>query len=188
MKKIILVGAGGHCTSCIDVIEMEKKFKIAGLIDNKRKKFLLDYKTIGNDQNLKKIYKSVKYALITTGHIKNSTIREKLFKKVLNYGFEFPYIISPLAYVSKHASIGEGTIVMHGSVINAGASIGKNCIINSKSLIEHDVIIGDHCHISTRATVNGGVIIKKNSFIGSCSVIKQNLKIGKNLKDYSKIL
>ena len=200
MKKIILVGAGGHCTSCIDVIEMEKKFKIVGLIDNKRKKFLLNYKTIGNDKNLKKISKNIKYALITTGHIKNSTIRENLFKKVLDYGFIFPSIISPSAYVSKHASIGEGTIVMHGTVINAGASIGKNCIINSKSLIEHDVVIGDHCHISTRSTVNGGVVIKKNSFIGSCSVIKQNIKIGKNcfvnanlfveknLKDNSKIL
>ena len=50
------------------------------------------------------------------------------------------------------------------------------------------------------ATLNGGVILKKNSFIGSCSVIKQNLKIGKNcfinanvflqknLKDNSKVL
>ena len=36
-KKIILIGAGGHCNSCIDVIESENKFKIAGLIDNKKK-------------------------------------------------------------------------------------------------------------------------------------------------------
>ena len=28
MKKIILVGAGGHCKSCIDVIEKERKSKI----------------------------------------------------------------------------------------------------------------------------------------------------------------
>ena len=180
MKKIILIGAGGHCVSCIDVIEMQRKFKIVGLIDNKKKNFLLNYKIIGNDKKLKKFSRRIQYALITTGHIKNLKIRENLFKKVSNYGFKFPAIISPLSYVSKHASIGEGTIVMHGSVINAGAKIGKNCIINSKSLIEHDVVIGDYCHISTRSTVNGGVVIKKSSFIGSCSVIKQNLKIGKN--------
>ena len=200
MKKIILIGAGGHCTSCIDVIETQKKFKIIGLIDNIKKKLLLGYKIIGNDKEIKKFSKKAYYALITTGHIKNSKIRENLFKKISNYGFKFPVIISPLSYVSKHASIGEGTIVMHGSVINAGAKIGKNCIINSKSLIEHDVVIEDYCHISTRSTVNGGVIIKKNSFVGSCSVIKQNLKIGKNcfinanlflqknLKDNSRVL
>ena len=38
MKKIILVGAGGHCVSCIDVIEKEKKFKIFGLVNNEKKK------------------------------------------------------------------------------------------------------------------------------------------------------
>ena len=37
MKKIILIGAGGHCNSCIDVIELEKKYKIIGLVDNKKK-------------------------------------------------------------------------------------------------------------------------------------------------------
>ena len=200
MKKIILVGAGGHCVSCIDIIEKQSKFKIVGLIDNKRKNLLLNYKVIGNDKELKKFSKKIQYALITAGHIKNSNIREHLFKKVLNYGFRLPTIISSISYVSKHATIGAGTIIMHGSIINAGAIIGKNCIINSKSLIEHNVVIEDHCHLSTRSTINGGVIIKKNSFIGSCSVIKQNIKIGKNcfvnansflnknLKDNSKIL
>ena len=200
MKKIILIGAGGHCVSCIDVIEMQRKFKIVGLIDNKKEKFLLDYKIIGSDNELKRFSRRIQYALITTGHIKNSKIRENLFKKVLNYGFKFPTIVSPLSYVSKRAAIGEGTIVMHGSTINAGAKIGKNCIINSKTLIEHDVVVEDNCHLSTGSTVNGGVTIKKNSFIGSCSVIKQNIKIEKNcfvnanlfiekdLKDNSKIL
>jgi FlaA1/EpsC-like NDP-sugar epimerase len=42
MRNIILVGAGGHCKSCIDVIEKENQFKIVGLVDNKKKtgKFL----------------------------------------------------------------------------------------------------------------------------------------------------
>jgi len=33
MKKIILIGAGGHCKSVIDVIEQEARFEIAGIID-----------------------------------------------------------------------------------------------------------------------------------------------------------
>lgn len=200
MKNIILIGGGGHCKSCIDVIEMEKKYKIYGLIDNNTNKSVLNYKVLGTDNKLKKIYKKKLYALITIGQIKNLNMRESLFNKVLLCGFKFPKIISPLAYVSKHAKIGEGTIVMHGAIINAGAVIGKNCIINSKSLIEHDTNIGNHCHIATGSTINGGVTIKSNCFIGSRTVIKQDLKIGKNcflnaniflqknLKDKSKVL
>jgi len=36
MKNLILIGAGGHCRSCIDVIEAEKKYKIIGLIDKNK--------------------------------------------------------------------------------------------------------------------------------------------------------
>ena len=38
MKKIILIGGGGHCKSCIDVIEIEKKYKIEGIFEKKKKK------------------------------------------------------------------------------------------------------------------------------------------------------
>jgi len=31
-EKIILIGGGGHCKSCIDVIEQEGRFIIAGIV------------------------------------------------------------------------------------------------------------------------------------------------------------
>jgi len=33
MNEIILIGAGGHARSCIDVIELSGLFKIAGLVE-----------------------------------------------------------------------------------------------------------------------------------------------------------
>jgi len=178
MKKIILIGAGGHCKSCIDVIENQNKYKIAGIIDKKKKKnFLLNYKIISESYLNKRLIKN-NYALVAVGHIKNYESRIKLFNKLENLGFKMPSIISPSAYVSKHAIVGRGTIVMHGAIVNAGAVIGNNCIINTNALIEHDVIIGDHTHISTEATINGGVLIGSKVFVGSRSIIKNNISIG----------
>jgi sugar O-acyltransferase (sialic acid O-acetyltransferase NeuD family) len=176
MKKIILVGGGGHCKSCIDVIENENKYKIIGIID-KKKNFLLNYKVFTESYLNKRLIKN-NYSLVTVGHIKNYKLRVKLFNKIKNLGFKIPSIISPSAYISKHVVIGQGTIVMHGAIINAGAVIGNNCIINTNSLIEHDVAIGDHTHISTEATINGGVVIGNKVFIGSRSIIKDNISIG----------
>lgn len=34
--EILLIGAGGHCPSCIDVIEQEGRFSIAGVVDKVR--------------------------------------------------------------------------------------------------------------------------------------------------------
>jgi len=176
MKKIILVGGGGHCKSCIDVIENENKYKIIGIID-KKKNFLLNYKVFSQSYLNKKLVKN-NYSFVTVGHIKNYKVRVKLFNKLKDLGFKIPSIISPSAYISKHAIIGNGTIVMHGAIINAGAVIGNNCIINTNSLIEHDVVIGDHTHISTEVTINGGVTIGEKVFIGSRSIIKDNISIG----------
>lgn len=178
-KQIILIGAGGHGVSVADVIEKDKKFKIYGFIDMKKNKSLKKYKTLGSDKNLNKLKKKVNYAFIAIGQIKELFLREKIFKKLLKLKFKIPKIVSPLAYVSNNASIGAGTIVMHGAIINSKAKIGNNCIINTGAIIEHDVVIGDNCHISTGSIINGGAIIFSNSFIGSGSVIKQKIIIGK---------
>jgi sugar O-acyltransferase (sialic acid O-acetyltransferase NeuD family) len=182
MDKILLIGAGGHARSCIDVIETVGQFEIAGLVekDESMTDANLGYPIIGTDNNLPNLRQQYSFALITVGQIKSPLIRIELYQLLKKLDYTLPVIISPQAYVSKHAKIGEGSIIMHGAIINANAKIGKNCIINNKSLIEHDVVIGDHCHIATGAIINGEVSVGNETFIGSGAVTKQCISIGNN--------
>jgi sugar O-acyltransferase (sialic acid O-acetyltransferase NeuD family) len=178
--SLILIGAGGHAHVCIDVIEQQGQFEIAGLIGmpaevNATHFF---YKVIGTDSDLPALSKIHHYAMITVGHIQSPDLRMRLYQRAIETGFQLPAIVSPTAYVSRHASIGAGSIVMHGAIVNAGARVGNNCIINSRALIEHDVTIGDHCHISTGAVLNGTVSVGAGSFIGSGSVVRETIAIG----------
>ena len=54
MEKILLIGGGGHCRSVIDVIELEKKYEIAGIVDKKEllNEEILGYKVIASDEDL----------------------------------------------------------------------------------------------------------------------------------------
>ncbi|UWY60820.1 NeuD/PglB/VioB family sugar acetyltransferase [Aliarcobacter butzleri] len=178
-EKIVLIGGGGHCHSVIDVIEQENKYEIIGIVDTKENigKKVLDYKIIACDDDLETIFLSCKNALITVGQIESNKIRVKIYNKLKEIGFNLPVIISPLAYVSNHSSIEEGTIIMHHALVNANTKIGKNCIINTKALIEHDCVIGDNCHISTASVLNGGVRVKENIFFGSNATSKQSIEI-----------
>ena len=182
MNSIILIGGGGHCKSVIDVIEQEGQFEIAGIVD--KPEFLgsdiLGYSVIGNDSDLGNLAKKYQYALITVGQIKSPLLRIKLFELAEKSGFTLPSIISPRAYISKHAMVGKGVVIMHDVLINANAKIGDNCIINSKVLIEHDCSISKHCHISTNATINGGVTVKTGCFVGSGSTTKESITIEEN--------
>ena len=181
-EKIILIGGGGHCKACIDVIEQEGRFTIAGIVDvpEKKQHTVLGYSVIGSDADLVELIKSFSNVLITLGQIKSPTRRIQLFNDLKQMGAHFPMIQSPLAYASPHTQVAEGTIVMHHALINAGARVGRNCIINNKALVEHDAVIEDHCHISTGAVVNGGVIIGRGSFFGSGAVAAENTSIPVN--------
>lgn len=179
MHKIILIGGGGHCKSCIDVIEQEGKYKIAGIVDVPEKihQKILGYEIIAADDDLPRLVIEYKNFLITLGQIKSPKKRIRLYNSLKELGFSIPRIISPSAYVSPHAKIGDGSIVMHQALVNAGAKIGANCIINTKALVEHDAIVEQHCHIATGAIVNGGAIIGAESFYGSAAVSKQYVSI-----------
>jgi len=174
-NKILLIGGGGHCKSVIDVIEQTGIYEIVGIIDTQEKvgTCLFGYPIIGTNSDISSLQINIDAIHISIGMINLSDKRSKLFNELKNNGLKFPVIQSPLAYVSKHARIGEGTIIMHNVIVNAGATIGENCILNTKCLIEHDAIIGSHSHVATGAIINGGVIVGEGSFIGSGSVSKQ---------------
>lgn len=182
MKKqpIILVGGGGHCISCIDVVEQTGLYDIIGIIDQPDKKGdkVLSYEVIGNDDDIPMFIKSCPNFLITVGQIKSAALRNKLYNIIKKAGGHLPVIVSPMAYVSQHACIAEGSIVMHHAIVNAGAQLGSCCIINTKSLIEHEVEIGDFSHVSTGACINGQVSIGEHCFVGSNAVIVNNISIG----------
>jgi sugar O-acyltransferase (sialic acid O-acetyltransferase NeuD family) len=183
-ENILLLGAGGHCHSVIDVIEQEGKFSIAGIIDNEKSvgDMVLGYPVIACDDDLQELRKKYRYAVVSVGQLKSSAIRVKLFKLLKDLNFELPIIISPLAYISKYAVIKEGSIIMHDALVNANAKIDENCIINTKALIEHDAHIEKHCHISTGSIVNGGTLVEENSFLGSNCVTKEYAIIGGFIK------
>ena len=141
---------------------------------------ILGYPILGTDDDLPKLRKQFGYALITVGQIKTAKQRKRLYSLLKDLNFDLPAIISPTAYVSRHASIGEGTIVMHHALINVGAKIGANCIVNTKALLEHDAIVEDHCHIATGAVINGGTRVGTGTFIGSNAVAREYISIEEN--------
>jgi len=180
MNEVVLIGTGGHCRSCIDVIEAAGSLKVAGVVgaDDSDPQRVFGYPFLGTDSNMGSVFADYKLGLIAVGQIRTPRVRIRLYEAARRHGADFPVIVSPHSYISRRASLGDGSIAMHGAIINAGASVGANCIINSQSLIEHGVRIGDHSHVSTGARVNGEAVVGAGSFIGSGAVIHEGVVIG----------
>jgi sugar O-acyltransferase (sialic acid O-acetyltransferase NeuD family) len=180
-KNLILIGGGGHCKSVIDAAE-SSGYNILGILDTSENvgKSICGIDTIGTDDKIMTYVNDTAF-IISIGYVKNPYLRLKLYDQVKQFGGTFATVIASTSYVSKYATMGEGTVALHQSCVNAGAKIGVNCIVNTFANIEHDVQIGDHTHISTGAMVNGGCTIGNSVFIGSQSVIKHGISISDNV-------
>jgi len=178
--NLILIGGGGHCKSCIDVIEGTALFHIAGILDLPEKKGakVLNYEVIGSDEEIPQFVDQGYTFLITLGQIRSAKVRKNLFHRLQALNAKIATIYATGAYVSRYAKLGPGTIVMHGVMINAGATIGENCILNTGCTIEHDVQIGSHCHISTQAVINGDCKVGDEVFIGSNATLLSQVEVG----------
>jgi len=180
--RILLAGAGGHARSCIDVIEQHGRFAVGGLVGlpDEVGSSVLGYPVLGTDADLADLLVDFAHALVSVGQIQTPEPRMRIFERLEQCGYTLPVIVSPKAYVSAHATLGAGTIVMHGAIVNAGAKVGRNCIVNSQALVEHDVTIEDHCHIATAAAINSGVRIGAETFVGSNACVRQGIAIGRH--------
>lgn len=180
-KNLILVGGGGHCKSVIDVAE-SAGYKILGILDMPEEvgKQVLDYKVIGTDDDIPQYVDKAEF-IITVGFIKNPAIRIKVYNRIKEAGGKLATIVASTARVSRFATLGEGTVVMHQAFVNAGSQIGANCIINTFCNIEHDAHVGDQCHISTGTMVNGDCKIGDRVFLGSQSVLANGVTVGDDI-------
>ena len=180
-KPLILIGGGGHCKSVIEVAE-SAGYHILGVLDMPENigKEILSTKVIGTDDDIPAYVDKAEF-VITVGFIKNPATRIKLYNRVKEVGGKLATIIASTAYVSKYATIGEGTVVMHHAFVNTGAKIGKNVILNTFTNIEHDALIGDQSHISTGTMVNGDCKVGANCFIGSQSVLANGISVGDDI-------
>ena len=178
--RILLIGGGGHCLSCIDAIEMEGRYSIAGIVERlgSSESSVHGYPVLGTDASLAELLAEVDSALVTVGQMTNWTLRRNLFEAVLAAGVTPALVRAPDCSVSPRADVGVGSIVLSVARVNAGARVGMNCIVNSQALIEHGAEIGDHTHIATGALVNGDVRVGMGTFIGSGAVIREGVTIG----------
>lgn len=175
MKKLILIGAGGHAKSVADSIN-KSEYELCGFIDSNKKGIHMGLPIFGTELEDIPNYEEYNY-FVSIGDV---GYRKLWFDKLRERRLSIINIIDSSAIISASAKMGIGNFIGKMAVINADAEIGNNNVINTKALIEHECKVGDHNHLSTNSVINGNVIVGNSVFLGSSSVCNGQLKIGSN--------
>lgn len=105
--------------------------------------------------------------------------RRALFETILSRGGGLPVVKHPTATISASATIGVGTILSTGVIVQQDARIGRFCVLNTACTIDHDNVVGDSVSIAPGVHTAGGVTIADEAFIGLGAVIIGGVKIGR---------
>lgn len=181
MKKIIILGSGGHARSVLDTLKQFNSFEVIGILDKEEQigKVLDGIPIRGTDQDMRKYYdQGIEYLFIGVGSIGNTELRKKLYEQALAIGFKFPIIIDSTAIIGDKVIVEEGTYIGKGSIVNVGSYIGKQCIINTGAIVGHDCNIGEFVHIGPGAVLSGNVQVGAHTHIGVNGTVIQGVHIG----------
>lgn len=110
--------------------------------------------------------------------IGSNRVRQEKLQQLSVHGAALPVLVHPAAVVSRHASLGAGSVVFAGAVVNAACRGGDGVIINTAATVDHDCVLGDAVHISPGAHLAGDVRVGARSWLGIGSAVRQGVRIG----------
>lgn len=175
-ETLIIIGAGGHGKVCGDIALKTDRYPEICFLDDYAEGLVMNLPIVGKISDYSKWIDEADFFVA----IGNSRIREKYLTMLKEAGASIAILIHPRCMLGARVTLGEGTAVMAGAVINPDARIGEGVIINTAASVDHDNVIGDYCHISVGSHLAGTVEIGEHTMIGAGATVINNVKICSN--------
>ena len=146
MKKMLIIGAGGHG----QVLAEAARACGYGEID-----FLDDRNpvAIGGTDRLEALAGGYDGAIVSIG---NNALRRDFIRRLQAAGANVATLVHPRAYVAPSAALGAGCVVLPGAVVHTNARVGEGCIVSIGAMIDHDARVEDFSHVNAGAVVPAG--------------------------------
>jgi sugar O-acyltransferase (sialic acid O-acetyltransferase NeuD family) len=170
-EKLLLVGAGGFGRVVLE--HAEKEYRCA-FLDDGAATSADGVPIIGTTEDIERLFGEYRLLLVTIG---NNSLREKLYKRAEKAGYTFPNIIVPSAYISPHARLGSGIVVLNNAVVQNNASVGDGTILNPGVEAHHDSNIGKYCLIYTNSVVRSLTHVGDRAWIGSTCTVSTGAEV-----------
>jgi acetyltransferase EpsM len=146
MKKIGIIGAGGHARVIADALSNSSEYELAGFFDDSiaiGSPVFGDVKVLGTIADFTSKKSQLDAFIIGIG---DNVLRKKIVAEAI--GVEWVAIIHPQSIIASNARIEQGAVILAGAVINSNSRIGKHSIINSNVVVDHDCQVGEFTHLA----------------------------------------
>lgn len=175
MKRLVIIGAGGHGKVAAD-IALLSGFKDIRFVDDDASLLgtrVLGFPVVGSLDSAD-VHSDSDDVFVAVG---NASVRKSVFSTLASRGIVPVTLCHPSTCIGRDVRIGAGTLLAAGAIVNPGANVGKGGIVNTGATVDHDCFIGDFCHVSVGAHVAGTVTVGEGTWIGAGAVVSNNVDI-----------
>lgn len=163
MKRVLIVGAGGHGRAVAEMLSSSHEYEIAGFVDDAATDAIWDRPILGPTTVPLDGYLAHAGAAIVA--IGNNRVREGLQARLRAAGFEMITAVHPRAFVAPSAIVGEGSAIMAGAVVGTEARVGAGVIVNVGAAVDHHCQVHDFAHLGTGSSMAGGSILGPRAWL-----------------------
>lgn len=175
---MVIWGASGHAKVIADIVRLCHDYELKGFLDDvdPQPRHYLGLPVFGGGEVLRHLKcDGVTHLILGFGDCQR---RVELAEAVSAQGFALATVSHPSAIVASDVTIGNGTVIAAGAVINPGSSVGANVIVNTKASVDHDCVISDGVHLCPGVTLGGNVKVGNAAWIGIGATVRDHVTIG----------
>lgn len=170
VKRLLIVGGGGHGKSVAEAAILSGCYEVVGFIDdmlfNDSKKE--SSPVLGKVEDLKTYSHLCDEVIVAIG---NNLVRESLVAKIMQMGVPLATIAHPSAIISPSANISSGCAIMAGSIVGTEAELGVGVIVNCGAVVDHHATVADFGHLGVNSCMAGGASLGRAAWIqAGCSL------------------
>lgn len=175
MRRVLVLGAGGHARPVIEALRA-MGVAVIGVLDDAPRGAVLGAPQLGTLADLaQRRAEGIADVAIAIGH--NAT-RAGLGAACRALGFALPPILHPAALVSPSARIGDGAQILARAVIGPEAAVGALALVNTGAIVEHDCVLDEAVHIGPGAILCGGVRVGARALVAAGATARPGIAIG----------
>lgn len=176
MKRLLIVGAGGHGRSVAEAVLAAGLYELAGFVDDAAPGLqqVWSWPVVATTADLSRCRPHAQAAIVAIG---NNRLRAELQQRLQTAGFELATVLHPRAMVSPRAVIGAGTAVMAGAIVGTEAQLGAGVIVNAGAVVDHHCRVEDFGHLGVNAAMAGGSVLGRSAWMQAGCVLGYGVRV-----------
>ncbi|WP_323099302.1 NeuD/PglB/VioB family sugar acetyltransferase [Intrasporangium sp. YIM S08009] len=174
MAGWVVLGAGGHAHSVVDVLERAGHRVVAVVGDAGGR----DWHVERLETDVDALDRAEVDGLVVAVAIGSNAGRLRLMREVAERDLVAPAVVAATATVAPHSRLGAGTVVLEHAHVGPATVLGTAVVVNTAAVVEHDCTVGEGAHIAPGAVLLGAASVGAGTLVGSGARVLPGVRVG----------